>query len=39
MGVVLLMTHGNTAEAVRHLQLAAPTIPGAQAVLAQVQGK
>jgi tetratricopeptide (TPR) repeat protein len=39
MGVVLLMTHGSTAEAVRHLQFAAPTIPGAQAALAQVQGK
>jgi tetratricopeptide (TPR) repeat protein len=39
MGVVILMTHGSTAEAVRHLQFAAATIPGAQAVLAQVQGK
>jgi tetratricopeptide (TPR) repeat protein len=39
MGVVLLMTHGSTAEAVRHLQFAAPTIPGAQAALAQVRGR
>jgi tetratricopeptide (TPR) repeat protein len=39
MGVILLMTHGRTAEAVRHLQFAAPTIPGAQEALAQVQGK
>jgi tetratricopeptide (TPR) repeat protein len=39
LGVVLLMTHGSTAEAVRHLQLAAPVIPGAQAALAQVRGR
>jgi tetratricopeptide (TPR) repeat protein len=37
MGEIVLMTQGSVAEAVRHLQFAAPTIPGAQAALAQIQ--
>jgi len=39
LGLVLYLTHGSNQEAVRHLQLAAPTIPGARETLAKIQGK
>jgi len=39
LGVILYMSHADDAEAVRHLQLAAPTIAGARAALAKIQGK
>jgi Tfp pilus assembly protein PilF len=39
LGVILYVSHTDEAEAVRHLQLAAPTIPGARAALANIDGK
>jgi tetratricopeptide (TPR) repeat protein len=38
LGLILYMSHAPNQEAVRHLQLAAPTIPGARAALAKIQG-
>jgi tetratricopeptide (TPR) repeat protein len=39
LGLVLYLSHGSNEEAVRHLQLAAPTILGARETLAKIQGK
>jgi len=39
LGLVLYLSHGSNQEAVRHLQLAAPTILGARETLAKIQGK
>jgi tetratricopeptide (TPR) repeat protein len=39
LGVILLRGQANATEAIRHLQLAAPTIAGARAVLAQIHDK
>jgi tetratricopeptide (TPR) repeat protein len=39
LGMILYRSHMDEAEAVRHLQLAAPTIAGARAALADIQGQ
>jgi hypothetical protein len=39
LGLVLYLSHGPNQEAVRHLQLAAPTILGARETLAKIQAK
>jgi tetratricopeptide (TPR) repeat protein len=39
LGLILYLSHGPDREAVRHLQLAAPTILGARETLAKIQGK
>jgi tetratricopeptide (TPR) repeat protein len=37
-GLILYMAHASDREALRHLQLAAPTIPSARELLAKIQG-
>jgi len=39
LGVILYTADTNDAEAIRHLRLAAPTIPSARAALEKIQGK
>jgi len=39
LGLILYVSHAPNQEAVRHLQLAAPTMPSARAALAKIQGK
>lgn len=39
LGLILYMSHADDAEAVRHLQLAAPTIAGARAALTRILGQ
>jgi tetratricopeptide (TPR) repeat protein len=38
LGEILYHSHQNEAEAIRHLELAAPTMPGARAALAKIRG-
>jgi Tfp pilus assembly protein PilF len=37
LGLILYVSHASNQEAMRHLQLASPSIPGARAVLAKIQ--
>lgn len=39
LGMILVASHADDSEAVRHLQLAAPTIAAARATLAKIRGK